>query len=65
MPPTRITIRSDGTWEANIVTGMYDKDATEIAAILVPSSVSSPYLTGIETFPPDDLKNYPVTYSER
>jgi hypothetical protein len=60
-----VTIRSDGTWEANIVTGMYDKDATEIAAILVPSSVSSPYLTGIETFPPDNLKNYPITYSER
>jgi hypothetical protein len=60
-----VNIRSDGTWEANIVTGMYDKDATEIAAILVPSSVSSPYLTGIETFPPEDLKNYPITYAER
>ena len=60
-----VLIHPDGTWEANIATGGYDINAVKIAAILVPSSVSFPYLTGVELFPPVELENYPITYANR
>ena len=55
------TIKSNGTWTADVTTGGNDTSATEFRAYLVPSSFSVPLLSGTTIFP-TTLSSY--TYSD-
>jgi hypothetical protein len=51
------TIRSDGTWTADITTGGSDQLATEIAAFLVPNGYTPPLMAGAAVLPQELYAN--------
>lgn len=58
------TIRKDGTWISEIVTGGSDERATEIRAYLIPKGFSPPIARGKENIP-QMMEKYPYAYKER
>jgi hypothetical protein len=56
------SIRDDGTWRTNITTVETDKQATIIAAFLVPKGYVPPELRG-DPVPPDELFENSVAYT--
>ena len=47
------TIKTDGTWSADITTGGNDENATSIAAFVVPADYQPDLLSGEPSFPPE------------
>lgn len=58
------TIKKDGTWISEIVTGGRDERATEIRAYLIPKGFSPPLARGRENIP-QMMEKYPYAYKER
>jgi len=58
------TIRKDGTWFSEIVTGGRDERAIEIRAYLIPKGFSPPLARGKEDIP-QMMSEYPYAYKER